>query len=69
MNDRELIENTGEEAAVRERLHHAIDILCEDAALVELWACALTGFAQAAPDYSNPFAIPAAEERGSEVAA
>jgi hypothetical protein len=25
------------------------------AARAELWACALNGFAQAVPDYSNPF--------------
>jgi len=34
-----------------ERLQRTIDILCEDAACVELWACALSGFAQPIPDY------------------
>jgi hypothetical protein len=42
------------EAIVRERLERTIDILCEDAARVELWACALSGFAQAVPDYCDP---------------
>jgi hypothetical protein len=51
-------DNTGEEAVIRERLLRIIDILCEDAARIELWACALNGFAQAVPDYSDPFANP-----------
>jgi hypothetical protein len=42
------------EALVRERLQRTIDILCEDAARVELWACALSGFAQPVPDYYDP---------------
>jgi hypothetical protein len=58
MHNRGLSENTGEEAVIRERLQRTIDILCEDAARVELWACALNGFAQAVPDYSDPFANP-----------
>jgi hypothetical protein len=33
------------------RLQRTIDIVCEDAARVELWACALSGFAQPVPDY------------------
>jgi hypothetical protein len=33
------------------RLQQTIDVLCEDAARAELWACALTGFAQPVPDY------------------
>jgi hypothetical protein len=32
-------------------LRQAIDALCEDAARVEFWACALSGFAQPVPDY------------------
>jgi hypothetical protein len=58
MHNRGLSENAGEEAVIRERLQRTIDILCEDAARVELWACALNGFAQAVPDYSDPFANP-----------
>jgi hypothetical protein len=34
-----------------ERLRHSIDVVCENAALVELWACALNGFAQPVPDH------------------
>ena len=34
-----------------ERLRRSIDVVCEDAALVELWACALNGFAQPVPSY------------------
>jgi hypothetical protein len=34
-----------------EKLHRLIDLVCEDAALVELWACALNGFAQPVPEY------------------
>jgi hypothetical protein len=41
------------EAIARERLERTIDILCEDAARVELWACALSGFAQPVPDYCD----------------
>jgi hypothetical protein len=37
-----------------EKLQRAIDLLCEDAARVELWACALNGFAQPVPDYGAP---------------
>jgi hypothetical protein len=36
---------------LEERLRQAIDLLCEDAALVELWACALGSFAQPVPGY------------------
>jgi hypothetical protein len=36
----------------KKRLQQTIDILCEDAARVELWACALVGFAQPVPDYA-----------------
>ena len=36
---------------IEDRLRQVIDLLCEDAALVELWACALSGFAQPAPGY------------------
>jgi len=37
-------------ADVGEQLQRTIDILCEGAARVELWACALSGFAQPVPD-------------------
>jgi hypothetical protein len=37
-------------ADVGERLQRTIEILFEDAARVELWACALSGFAQPVPD-------------------
>jgi hypothetical protein len=37
----------------QQRLQQAIDVLCEDAARVEIWACALSGFAQPVPDYSR----------------
>jgi hypothetical protein len=38
-------------AELEERLQRTIDIVCEDAARVELRACALNGFAQPVPDY------------------
>jgi len=38
-------------AELEERLQRTIDIVCEHAARVELWACALNGFAQPVPDY------------------
>ena len=41
----------GSTADVGERLRRSIDLVCEDAARVELWACALNGFAQPVPDY------------------
>ena len=53
-DDRRSSENNGEVEVVRERLQRTIDALFEDAARAELWACALNGFAQAVPDYSNP---------------
>jgi hypothetical protein len=34
-----------------QRLLAAIDAIDQDVALVELWACALSGFAQPVPDY------------------
>jgi hypothetical protein len=45
-DDRRSSENNGEVEVVRERLQRTIDALFEDAALAELWACALNGFAQ-----------------------
>jgi hypothetical protein len=36
----------------RQRLQEIVDTLCDDAARVKLWACALSGFAQPVPDYS-----------------
>ena len=41
------------ETELRARLQRTIDHVCEDAARIELWACALNGFAQPVPDY-NP---------------
>jgi hypothetical protein len=64
-----MTENTAEdlsEAAARERLQRTIDVLCEDAARVELWACALGGFAQAVPACYNPFADLAVEHARNE---
>jgi hypothetical protein len=40
-------------ANVGERLQQTIDILCEDAMRVELWACALSGFAQPVSGYDR----------------
>ena len=34
-----------------QRLLRTIDTIDADIALIELWACALNGFAQPAPDY------------------
>ena len=34
-----------------QRLLRTIDAIDADIALIELWACALSGFAQPAPDY------------------
>jgi hypothetical protein len=42
---------------IEQRLRKAIDVVSEDAAVVELWACALNGFAQPIPDYPRS-AIP-----------
>jgi hypothetical protein len=39
------------ENLARERLLRAIDAIDENVALIELWACALSAFAQPAPDY------------------
>ena len=39
------------ENLIGRRLQNAIDVVAEDAALVELWACALSGFAQPIPPY------------------
>jgi hypothetical protein len=36
-------------------LREAIDVVCEDAARVELWACALAGFSQPVPGYEQPY--------------
>jgi hypothetical protein len=36
-----------------ERLLETIDVVCENAEMVELWAHALGGFTQPAPDYSS----------------
>jgi hypothetical protein len=41
-------------ADVGEQLRRSIDVVCENAALVELWACALNGFAQPLPDHGPP---------------
>jgi hypothetical protein len=35
---------------IRERLRRTIDKICEDAAVVEFRACALSGFAQPVPE-------------------
>jgi hypothetical protein len=50
------------ETPIELRLRKAIDIVSEDATLVELWACALSGFAQPIPDYagSPPSRLPRA---------
>jgi hypothetical protein len=39
------------ENLIGRRLQNAIDVVAQDAALVELWACALSGFAQPIPPY------------------
>jgi len=39
------------ETDLRACLQRTIDLVCEDAARIELWACALNGFAQPVPDY------------------
>jgi hypothetical protein len=39
------------ESLAGERLLRTIDAIDEDVALIELWACALSSFAQPAPDY------------------
>ena len=38
-------------ADASEKLQRVIDLVCEDAARVELLACALSGFAQPVPEY------------------
>jgi len=58
------MQNAVADEQIEDRLRQAIDLLCEDAALVELWASALSGFAQPAPAYgpaackSPPDSIP-----------
>jgi len=49
-----------------ERLRRSIDVVCEDAARVELWACALSGFAQPVPPYdpAPKYAPEPASEKG-----
>ena len=41
------------ETPIEQRLQKAMDLVSEDAALVELWACALSGFAQPIPGYAR----------------
>lgn len=41
-------------AGMLEQLREAIDVICEDAARAELWASALSAFAQPAPQYAEP---------------
>jgi hypothetical protein len=41
----------GTENLIGQRLQKAIDGAAEHVALVELWACALSGFAQPIPPY------------------
>jgi hypothetical protein len=48
---REAISSDAAEILIGQRLQKAIDVVAEDAALVELWACALSGFAQPIPPY------------------
>ena len=38
-----------------DKLQETIDVICEDAARVELWACALSGFSRPIPDYDQPY--------------
>jgi hypothetical protein len=47
----EIALDDGANPLVEQRLQRAIDAVSEDAALVELWACALSGFAQPVPDH------------------
>jgi hypothetical protein len=43
--------NPTQEIPSEEPLLQVIDTINEDVALIELWACALSSFAQPAPDY------------------
>jgi hypothetical protein len=47
----EAILSDGAENLIGQRLQNAIDLMAEQANLVELWACALGGFAQPIPPY------------------
>jgi hypothetical protein len=47
----EAILRDGTENLIGQRLQKAIDGAAEHVALVELWACALSGFAQPIPPY------------------
>ena len=55
------------EPLIEQRLQKAIDLVTEDAALVELWACALSGFAQCLPDDAR--AAPSRLPRAPNIAA
>jgi hypothetical protein len=45
-------DNGAGDAATLERIHDAIDLVCENAARAELWATALGAFAQPVPEYA-----------------
>jgi len=47
----EAILSNGTERLIGERLQSTIDVIADHAALVELWASALSGFAQPIPPY------------------
>jgi hypothetical protein len=53
-------------ANVGDRLRQTIDVLCEDIARAELWACALSGFARPVPDYDpgDKYPLPKKPTRG-----
>jgi hypothetical protein len=53
-----------------ERLLRAIDAIDADVALIELWACALSSFAQPSPDYDlgDKYRLDATQNAAAEAA-
>jgi len=49
----QLPEKNAAETTALKRIHDAMDLICEDAARAELWAGALSAFAQPIPEYGS----------------
>jgi len=58
-----LPEKSAAETTVLKQIHDAIDLICEDAARAELWAGALSAFAQPIPEYGSRNGVPSSPER------
>ena len=51
MSEVQLPEKSAAETTELKQIHDAIDMVCEDAAHADLWAGALSAFAQPIPEY------------------